>query len=217
VALLGDDSFEAALSSLLPLCAVPLMRLGLSGDVPRLVSHALPATESLLRIVRSRSLPPAQREAGMSLALDDIAGAVVGYVHRVAAASEARSGSARGSGRESGDGGGGDGGGGDGGGGDGGGGDGGGGDGGGGDGGGGELRRLLEWAAASWRSLRVAVDPLGERAGGASSLSDPARRSLAALALATRLDPKVQGRLSPEVEAPLLRRFEEQVCAAAPE
>ena len=80
-----------------------------------------------------------------------------------------------------------------------------------------ELRRLLEWAAASWRSLRVAVDPLGERAGGASSLFDPARRSLAALALATRLDPKVQGRLSPEVEAPLLRRFEEQVCAAAPE
>ncbi|EOD37136.1 hypothetical protein EMIHUDRAFT_440447, partial [Emiliania huxleyi CCMP1516] len=36
VALLGDDSFEAALSSLLPLCAVPLLRLGLSGDVPRL-------------------------------------------------------------------------------------------------------------------------------------------------------------------------------------
>ena len=63
----------------------------------------------------------------------------------------------------------------------------------------------------------VAVDPLGERAGGASSLSDHTRRSLAALALATRLDPKVQGRLSPEVEAPLLRRFEEQVCAAAPE
>ena len=146
----------------------------------------------------------------MSLALDDIAGAVVGYVHRVAAASEARGGSARGSGRESGGGGGG-------GGGDGGGGDGGGGDGGGGDGGGGELRRLLEWAAAAWRSLRVAVDPLGERAGGASSLSDHTRRSLAALALATRLDPKVQGRLSPEVEAPLLRRFEEQVCAAAPE
>ena len=68
-----------------------------------------------------------------------------------------------------------------------------GGDGGGGDGGAvatGELRRLLEWAAASWRSLRVAVDPLVERAGGASSLSDAARRSLAALALATRLDPK---------------------------
>ena len=81
--------------------------------------------------------------------------------------------------------------------------------------------------AAPWRvaavarvgggSLRVAVNPLVERAGGASSLSDPARRSLAALALATRLDPKVQGRLSPEVKAPLLGRFEEQVCAAAAE
>lgn len=197
VTLLGEKAFESTLSSLLPLCAVPLLRLGLSGDIPRLVARALPAVEALLRVVTSPALPPSQRDAVFTLAVDDVVGAVYAYAHRVAVASEAgaaarerssggqpadgRSACGRASGSFA-------------------------------DGprGGGELLKLVAWATESWERLRVPVE-LGLDPSGAGGEVEAA---LARLALAVRADHKARGRLAPELEAGLLASFEAQVADA---
>jgi hypothetical protein len=199
VALLGEKAFESTLSSLLPLCAVPLLRLGLSGDIPRLVARALPAIEAMLRVVTSPALPPSQRDAMFTLAVDDLVGLVYAYAYRVAIASEAgaaareqasrnqpankrgASGQDVGKGAESGS-----------------------------PRGGGELFKLVAWATESWQRLRAPIELWLDPSGGSGELE----AAVARLALAVRSDHKARGKLDPHLEAGLLASFEAQVADA---
>jgi hypothetical protein len=157
------------------------------------VARALPAFEALLRVVMSPALPPSQRDAMFTLAVDDLVGAFYAYAHRVAVASEAGArrksqggqpvhgqlpaGPASTSCTD-------------------------------GPRGGGELFKLVAWATESWQRLRAPVELGLDPSGG------ELEAALARLALAVRADHKARGKLDPELEAGLLASFEAQVAQA---
>lgn len=207
VRMLGEKPFEETLSSLLPLFAVPLLRLGLAGDIPLLVGRALPTLESMLRVLTKKTLPPAQCDAMFTHGVSDLVGSIYEYIHRVAVASEGGTPFAEYPGNvtevaaarakptgvmipQ--------------------------------DGvavhgapelaigvPGGELLKLVAWITDSWQSLRAPVD-----LGFSPVSGGPLEASIAPMALELRRDHKARSRLPPQFEAALVARVDDHVHLA---
>ena len=76
-ALLGQPEVERVLGRLASLISVPLLRMTLQGDLPRLIGAVLPLFESLLALAAKSKLPAPHMEAAFRQAATDALDAVL--------------------------------------------------------------------------------------------------------------------------------------------
>ena len=88
VELLGREDCEAAIQHVMPLFAVPLLRLAQAGNVPLLMNSALPSFEALLRVLSDKHVPHAEACAAYRLAVSDFSYAAFRFLKRLASGAE---------------------------------------------------------------------------------------------------------------------------------